>query len=75
MSDTRRAEKRSHQLALDNLRSITEKLREERNDALGRLQIQQKLISDARKLLQRLQIAADDQVLSKEIDQWLSSSE
>ena len=75
MSDTRRAEKRSHQLALDNLRTITEKLREERNDALGRLQIQQKLISNVRELLQRLQISVDDEALSKEIDQWLSSSE
>jgi hypothetical protein len=74
MNDNRREQKRSHQLAMDNLRSITEKLREERNDALARLQIQQKLIADARQLLQRLQVVADDQALSQEIERWLSSS-
>ena len=75
MNDKRGEQKRSHQLAMDNLRSITEKLREERNDALARVQIQQKLISDARQLLQRLQAPAGDQAPSNEIDQWLSSSE
>lgn len=75
MNDKRGEQKRSHQLAMDNLRSITEKLREERNDALARLQIQQKLISDARELLPRLQVAIDDKTLSEAIDQWLSSSE
>lgn len=43
--------KRSHQLALDNVRRIAETLREERNNLMLLLQEQRELLSEAMQLL------------------------
>ena len=74
MNEERGAKKRAHELAMDNLRNITEKLREERNDAHIKIQAQKRQITSAEELLTAVQAKISDLELSKKIKSWLESA-
>lgn len=70
--DNLRSKKRSHQLAIDNLTRIATTLREERNNALTRIQKQQQQLEEARQLIDDLRSQVNSSATLVKIEKFLS---
>ena len=71
MNEDRKTKKRAHELEMANLRNITEKLREERNDAQIKIQVQQRLLTAASDIMKAADEKVSDDDLSTQIQDWL----
>ena len=71
--------KRSHQLALDNIRRIAETLREERNNLTVLVQEQREVLSEAIELLKTVEVSpefcekVDKLKLERALHLWVSA--